>query len=48
LEHHSWAPSPLGGERPKPLYTLHYVARAKPDEAERTLKVQHVARGVWY
>jgi len=29
------------------LFNLHYVARAKPDEDERTIKVQHVARGIW-
>jgi len=34
--------------KPKPIYTMHYLARARPDEDERTLKVQHVARGVWY
>lgn len=32
---------------PKPLYNLHYIARAKPMEDERKLKVQHVAQGVW-
>jgi hypothetical protein len=32
----------------KPLYNLHYVARAKPPEDERKLKVQHVAQGMWY
>lgn len=30
-----------------PLYNLHYIARAKPEEDERTLAVQHVARGIW-
>jgi len=34
-------------ENPRPLYNLHYVARAKPEEDERKLKVQHVAQGVW-
>mmetsp|Transcript_11609 Transcript_11609/g.20064 ORF Transcript_11609/g.20064 Transcript_11609/m.20064 type:complete len:777 (+) Transcript_11609:3-2333(+) len=35
------------GENKHSLYTLHYVARAKPDEDERTLAVQHIARGTW-
>jgi hypothetical protein len=48
-EDHSWAPAPCStNPNPQPLYTLHYVARAKPDEDERILKVQHVARGIWY
>jgi len=29
------------------LVHLHYVARAKPDEDDRVIKVQHVARGIW-
>ncbi|CAK0834412.1 unnamed protein product [Prorocentrum cordatum] len=56
-EDHSWLPSSTGASGASdeeaararaPLYTMHYVARAKPDEDERTLKVQHVARGGWY
>jgi hypothetical protein len=49
VEAHSWTPRSSDlNPNPKPLYTLHYCARAKPDEDDRILKVQHVARGVWY
>jgi hypothetical protein len=49
VEAYSWTPSPSSSDpNPTPLYTLHYLARAKPDEDDRILKVQHVARGVWY
>jgi phage host-nuclease inhibitor protein Gam len=49
VEAHTWVPKATESNRlPKPLYILHYVARAKPDEDERTLKTQHVARGCWY
>ena len=27
---------------------LHYLARAKPMEDERTIKAQHVAPGTWF
>eukprot|EP00931_Biecheleriopsis_adriatica_P087894 TRINITY_DN622_c0_g1_i3.p1 TRINITY_DN622_c0_g1~~TRINITY_DN622_c0_g1_i3.p1 ORF type:complete len:1537 (-),score=270.87 TRINITY_DN622_c0_g1_i3:83-4609(-) len=30
------------------LLRLHYLARAKPTEDERTVKAQHVAPGIWY
>jgi hypothetical protein len=49
VEAHSWTPDASNSNpNPNPLYTLHYCARAKPDEDDRILKVQHVARGVWY
>lgn len=36
--------------RPHPelMLRLHYVARAKPAEDERTVKAQHVAQGGWF
>jgi hypothetical protein len=45
-EDYGWI-DPEAVEDPKPIYNLHYVARAKPREDERKLKVQHVAQGVW-
>jgi hypothetical protein len=30
-----------------PRFHLHYLGRAKPDENEMVIKVQHVARGMW-
>jgi len=49
VEAHVWTPRPSSANpSPRPLYTLHYCGRAKPDEDDRILKVQHVARGVWY
>mmetsp|Transcript_10751 Transcript_10751/g.29944 ORF Transcript_10751/g.29944 Transcript_10751/m.29944 type:complete len:1698 (-) Transcript_10751:367-5460(-) len=48
-EARAWVPKATSDNKmPNPLYILHYVARAKPDEDERTLKTQHVARGCWY
>jgi hypothetical protein len=48
-EARAWVPKATAQNKmPQPLYILHYVARAKPDEDERTLKTQHVARGCWY
>ncbi|CAK0846600.1 unnamed protein product [Prorocentrum cordatum] len=49
-ENISWTPARSDwNPNPQPLYTVHYLARAKPDEDdERILKVQHVARGMWY
>merc|ERR1740138_1152499 len=48
-EARAWVPkATTENKMPQPLYILHYVARAKPDEDERTLKTQHVARGCWY
>jgi hypothetical protein len=43
-----YANYPKPSAHPKPLYNLHYVARAKPNEDERKLKVQHVAQGIAY
>ncbi|CAK0826177.1 unnamed protein product [Prorocentrum cordatum] len=49
VEAYSWTPpASSSNPTPAPLYTLHYLARAKPDEDDRILKVQHVARGTWY
>jgi hypothetical protein len=45
-EDYGWI-DPEALEDPKPLYNLHYIARAKPAEDERKIKVQHVAQGVW-
>jgi hypothetical protein len=46
-EDFSWPPDSKRSTSESALFTLHYVARAKPDENERVIKVQHVARGTW-
>jgi hypothetical protein len=46
-EDYTWPPAAVRSSSEAPLFTLHYVARAKPDENERVIKVQHVARGTW-
>jgi hypothetical protein len=45
---YGWTDPTESMAHPKPLYNLHYVARAKPLEDERKLKVQHVAQGIAY
>eukprot|EP00930_Biecheleria_cincta_P037271 TRINITY_DN2555_c0_g2_i1.p1 TRINITY_DN2555_c0_g2~~TRINITY_DN2555_c0_g2_i1.p1 ORF type:complete len:1490 (-),score=222.50 TRINITY_DN2555_c0_g2_i1:190-4461(-) len=39
-----WAPK----DRNSLALRMHYLARAKPPEDERTIKAQHVAPGTWY
>jgi hypothetical protein len=45
---YGWTDPAEATAHPTPLYNLHYVARAKPLEDERKLKVQHVAQGIVY
>jgi len=45
-EDYGWIDPNADAANLKPLYNLHYIARAKPDEDERKIPVQHVAQGV--
>jgi hypothetical protein len=45
---YAWIDPSQSPDHLKPLYNLHYVARAKPLEDERKIKVQHVAQGIVY